>query len=932
MVRRETLVGAPKGILLCLAGTMLASCGGGGGQTSIPPPPTYSLSATVSGLSGSGLTLTLNGGAPTSVAANGTITLASGLATGVSYAVAINLEPVIPVQTCTVSGGSGTVGNANVSIAIACIAGTTNTVNAAQVTVSIDSAISPVASSTIANLVSPIDMQPPGKSLYMPLSGSGGESAVVAVDSAGNIVLASLATTTSVNLTADSTALFLVRLVMGTMPDTGTAVQVNAAIRSTAEYPNLVSLITANLAANTPASTSTNVYASVDTVFSQLPSAILQALSLHGTVGAHNVRPVVHAQGIPVATPNLTGPTNLFTTRAAGYAIGAVAITGTTADGSLTATNTTAIAWSIASADTSGAPICPLGASATSGNPDCSVTLERTSLAKQVVSNAVSAGTIPGNGDAFNITLEQNLVSRTQNVVQTVEDTASEVLALATAGESLPYQDCLDSAIEKFLKPADIANLVADPTGDGFNAYFKSVFTTSTVFAIAKGCASLVAPFLPTSSSTTGPIAFAQSLTAFYTGFSNYVKDSFLDVATVGVNAFGIPLEIAQTYKAWNQSFTVGVCEGGSPPSIVSCAVSLTFNPTSGTVTAGDIFAPTITALDASGNPTLLPPDLLFASSDTSVATVDKTAGIAMAQTLPSGETTASATVTGIDGNTGLTGNYTVTVVTEGPGTCIPLSGAATCTVTLYDIDSGETTEAAIAAPVLATTTTVTVYNGTTTSQTMAQPLGAALYETVPGVCDPRVPGCPDLISHNAELCSVDGKWTPATFSYIISTEYTSSGCTGVGLHSDITGGFTLSASGQLIATGELKQHGSTTCNNGAGLITVFSGTYDNLQTVNLDLSTGAGSASLIRNDQEDSTDNNTPPGMLHQTVTGSGSVTWPAETTLPVQLANTGITVSQQSIAAGQVLPVACLAGASQTNSLRNRMVQQKPKPVGLH
>jgi hypothetical protein len=334
----------------------------------------------------------------------------------------------------------------------------------------------------------------------------------------------------------------------------------------------------------------------------------------------------------------------------------------------------------------------------------------------------------------------------------------------------------------------------------------------------------------------------------------------------------------------------------------------------------------TLSLTDKGGNGLTLPAaGVKWSSTDSAGASlqlVGTGTGAVATWNSPAGSVPGTVTigVTGPDG-TPWAGTAVITVQSASQaGVCAPSAGATTCSVTLYNIDSGVTTEAAIAAPVLATTTTVTVYNGTTTSQTMAQPLGAALYETVPGVCDPRNPGCPNLISHNAKLCAVDGKWTPVTYSYIISTEYTSSGCTGVGLHSDITGGFTLSASGQLIATGELKQHGSTTCNNGAGLITVFSGTYDNLQTVNLDLSNGAGNASLARNDQEDSTNNNTPPGMLHQTVTGSGSVTWPAESASLPQFPNTGIAATTTPWMAGQALPSSCIAAASQTNAVLNQ------------
>jgi hypothetical protein len=662
---------------------LLAACGGNTASS----PNTFTISASVSGLTGSGLSIILNGTA-TAVGADGPITLGSELAAGTSYALTIDTQPVNPVQTCALSNESGTVENADVSIAISCASGTASTVNAARVTVVVDAAL-PQASAAIVNVISPIDMQKPGSLIYMPVSGSDGESAVVAVDASGNIVLASLSTVTTINLTADSTALFLVRMILGAMPDTGTASDVNSAIRATAEYPSLVALITANVAANMPAPTSM-VYASIDTVFSQLPTEILQTLSAQHRVG-ESAPLLLHANGTPVATPNLNAPRNLFTTSAAGHVIGAVAITGTTADGSLTATNTTAIAWSIASADTSGAPICPVGGTTSSGNPDCSVTLERTSLAKQIVSTSVSTATVPGNGDAFNITLEQTLVSRTQNVVQSVEDTATTVLAVATAGESLPFEGCLDTAVEKFLKPADIANLVAEPTGDGFNAYFQSVFTTSTVFGMAKGCASVVAPLIPASATSSAPIAFAQSVAAFISGFSDYVKNSFgsgiVGATLAGVNAFGIPLEIAQAYSAWNASFTVGVCEGGAPLAITDCAVSLTFNPSPEIVSGGTIFQPVITARDSAGNPTLAPPDLLFLSSNPSVVAVDAISGVATSQSLPFGAPTASATVTATDGNTGLTGSYTVSVTSEG-GSYIG-TGIGSGTMDFYQGQSG---------------------------------------------------------------------------------------------------------------------------------------------------------------------------------------------------------------------------------------------------
>jgi 6-phosphogluconolactonase (cycloisomerase 2 family) len=82
---------------------------------------TYSAIAYVSGLAGSGLTLSYNGGAPIAVSRNGAFTAASGLAIGTAYSVAVVGQPTNPAQTCVLSNGSGAVATANVtSIMVFC--------------------------------------------------------------------------------------------------------------------------------------------------------------------------------------------------------------------------------------------------------------------------------------------------------------------------------------------------------------------------------------------------------------------------------------------------------------------------------------------------------------------------------------------------------------------------------------------------------------------------------------------------------------------------------------------------------------------------------------------------------------------------------------------------------------------------------------------
>ena len=83
---------------------------------------TYSVGGSVSGLSGT-VVLQDNGGDNLSVSSNGGFTFVTKLATGAAYNVTIKTNPT--GQTCSVSGGSGTVGSANVtSVAVTC---TTNT-------------------------------------------------------------------------------------------------------------------------------------------------------------------------------------------------------------------------------------------------------------------------------------------------------------------------------------------------------------------------------------------------------------------------------------------------------------------------------------------------------------------------------------------------------------------------------------------------------------------------------------------------------------------------------------------------------------------------------------------------------------------------------------------------------------------------------------
>lgn len=133
---------------------LLASCGGGGGGSIVG----FTISVTVNGLSGSGLVLRVNSVQSLNVAANGTVTFASPLPSGASYVVTVATTPSTPAQICTVSNGTGTVANTNVTnVAVACRDGATaayvvnlgsNTVS--QFNVAADGNLSAMTPATVA--------------------------------------------------------------------------------------------------------------------------------------------------------------------------------------------------------------------------------------------------------------------------------------------------------------------------------------------------------------------------------------------------------------------------------------------------------------------------------------------------------------------------------------------------------------------------------------------------------------------------------------------------------------------------------------------------------------------------------------------------------------------------------------------------------------
>ncbi|MDH5571850.1 MAG: hypothetical protein OEY89_08800, partial [Gammaproteobacteria bacterium] len=100
-------------LILFLLSVVITACfGGGGGGGSAPA---YTIGGTVSGLASTGLVLQNNNSDDLVISANGDFIFNSTLKNGTDYNITILTHPSSPLQTCSVSNGSGTVDGADIT-------------------------------------------------------------------------------------------------------------------------------------------------------------------------------------------------------------------------------------------------------------------------------------------------------------------------------------------------------------------------------------------------------------------------------------------------------------------------------------------------------------------------------------------------------------------------------------------------------------------------------------------------------------------------------------------------------------------------------------------------------------------------------------------------------------------------------------------------
>jgi hypothetical protein len=579
----------------------------------------------------------------------GTVAFSTRLKSGDSYAITVTTEPSAPVELCSIVNGSGTIQNTDVTLSVVC---TTDGAAQTSTVVSIDPNLPSATTSGIAQVVTPVDSGALGSSLKIATVGSPGETMVMALNANGDILLAALVTDYQTQLSADSTALALTRVLIGPLDPTASTSAINAQIRSTNEYANLVTLISTLVGGGSAPSSSNAVFQSMNSVIAQLYGSLNPS---HSAANAARKIKSLASPSVPKA------PYTLLSWSGANTALQSIQLVGITGSGDAVVTNGTSIAWSASATSTdTGAPFCAPG-------PDggCETVLTAASLFKQL---AIVTGTVPvsytqvevpATNTAYNFTLQQTALSEVTNTVQVAKDFAQFGVSITLEGaDPGKLVTCTSNLIDAALPASAVAAAILNQSPGALQTYIRSalkdaIFSTSG-FATVAACIGPV-PIQPND-------GFFGALGAFVFNFGNFVANSSSQIAASA--GFGFELGQFLYYIGPNfEPVAVGICLG-TPPNgafgIVDCAKSLTFNPSTlymaPTATGS---APAITAVGTVTATTLVPTDLIWTIVP-AVADIDQTANNITATASAS---STPAVVTATSPSTSATGSFQVFVV-----------------------------------------------------------------------------------------------------------------------------------------------------------------------------------------------------------------------------------------------------------------------------
>jgi hypothetical protein len=503
-----------------------------------------------------------------------------------------------------------------------------------QTAVSIDPTVPAAATAAVRQVLSPQDKGSVGGVINLPAPGNDGETMLLALDGAGKMRLAAFARSGATTLSLDSTAIALVRLIMGSTKPADTSVGGDAVIRSVPGYAALVEALRgAALDAVAPAD-SLAVGNALVAVVTQVMSAInAGALSpALATARALAFTPPTDFRGLPykvISWPAL--PVDL-----------PVGVTGGTA-ASVDVLNSMPIAWSAVVTDSDGTEL------------DKAV-LPPTTLLPVLLGNIKPwwlLGSNPGSiladfkpttlaaagGKSFNLTIQQDEASR----IETLSDIVARTVSIGFA--VWRPTSCSEAILKTEAKVLLKANYKIY-TGLSAAEAFTSQMTVENISGVLAACPIKKVPEMA---------SFIKPLAAVFSLLSK----------TAGVyNAFTVPSQIALAGSFWyTDDVTRGICRDARGD-IRNCARRFVFEPIAQVVTKGTVVRPaeTLQTLGADDKPTGTPAGLRYS-----------VAGGESDPTLQLGEDSGQVTVTAkalgegsvkvLDPITGAVGQVAVSVV-----------------------------------------------------------------------------------------------------------------------------------------------------------------------------------------------------------------------------------------------------------------------------
>lgn len=444
-------------------------------------------------------------------------------------------------------------------------------------------------------------------------------------------------------LSADSTALALVRMAIGGLPSGITANQANQAIRGAAEFPALVALIEGVLSSSLAPLESGPVVQS-------LATTVRQAMS---TITAILVPPVPAASSAVAYASRSVEPSQLphFNILSNVAGVFSVYVYSAGSDGSVNVVNASPITWSAHTLNETGTLI------PAPSTDDGRILLHANTLSSSLLDiihpwiGPRSVG-LPGNeGKGLDIVVEQTQASRRENLVGILEVAFLEALPIAVSNE------CLRGGAEALLTAESLQSLASGATMDGFRDALVRLGGGSD--DDLEGIISTCVPSLMPNSRDIG--RFSRLIARTLSGLA--AVQAFDDAATAAA-------KIVMTAMHWNTRHPVAVCMGETgilirTPSIQNCAAEFTFENQAPILAPNARFTPRITALTAGGVPTGLPVGLTHNSSDAAQAVVTvltpQNGARQTGELVANGE--GSATITVRDPFTDTSDQYTVIVV-----------------------------------------------------------------------------------------------------------------------------------------------------------------------------------------------------------------------------------------------------------------------------